>query len=158
MSVCYSCVTSFSGFVLSKCPQPRFVVFPPVFMARVDDASDRPVPSPVQLSSSNFGSLNGSFPDIDGLATRPGTSSDEKFDGHLSKLAHFDVHLAQFPVLQNLTSRMESHVTTTLGGFAARLAEKGQHFSASQCTHVQDRNKCSFRLQCLRLGKILALT
>ena len=118
-------------FCLVQVSTTTFRCFPPVFMPRVDDASDRPVPpSPVQLSSSNFGSLNGSGPDIDGLATRPGTSSDEKFDGNLSKLAHFDVHLAQFPVLQNLTSRMESHVTTTLGGFAARLAEKGQHFSA----------------------------
>ena len=39
----------------------------------VVDASDRPVPkSPVQISSSNFGSPNDSGSDLDGMGTRPG--------------------------------------------------------------------------------------
>ena len=80
----------------------QFCCFPPVFMARVGDASDRPVP-PVQLSSSNFGFPNGSSPDIDGLATRLGTSSDEKVDIILSKLAHFSVQLAQLDVSNGIT-------------------------------------------------------
>ena len=95
------------------------------------DASDRPVPtSPVQLISSNFGSLDGSGPDVDDVVTRLGTTSDEKLDTILSKLVHFDVQLAQIPILSSWMSRMESHVTAKFGGVAARLAEMEQNFSA----------------------------
>ena len=56
----------------------QFCCFPLVLMARVDDVSDRPVPpSPVQLSSSNFGSPNGSALDLERAGSRLSTWEDK---------------------------------------------------------------------------------
>ena len=100
-------------------------------MAHVDDASDRPVPeSPVQFTTSSFGFPNGSGSDLDGMGTRLGITEDEKLDAILSKFVHCEAQLAQILTLSNWMSRVESHVTNTLGGFAARLTEMEQNFSA----------------------------
>ena len=64
------------------------------------------------------------------MAHIDGTTTDEKFDTILSKFAHFEVQFAQILALSCWMSRMESHVTATFGGFAARLTEMEQHFSA----------------------------
>ena len=103
----------------------------PASTAQIDDAPHRPVPiAPVPLTSSNFGSPGSYGSDTDGMVTRPGTTSDEKLGTILSKLAHFDVQLAQIPVLSSWMSRMESHVTATFGGIVARLTEMEHNFSA----------------------------
>ena len=57
--------------------------FPPVLMARIDDASDRPVPpSPEQLSPSNLDSPNGSGPDLDAMAAAQLMSSSKRFENY----------------------------------------------------------------------------
>ena len=62
-------------FCLVQVSTTQFCCFPPFLMARIDDASDRPVPpSPVQLTSSKFGSPNGSVPDVDGMGERSAIS------------------------------------------------------------------------------------
>ena len=53
-------VHELSGFALSKCLQPKFVV-----MARVIDGTNVPI-SPVPASTLNMGSLDGSLPDFQG--------------------------------------------------------------------------------------------
>ena len=105
-------------FCLVQVSTTQVCCFPPVCMAPIDDASDRPVPpSPVQLSSSNFGSPNGSGPDIDGSATRPRAVS-----------CPLELDVSNGITRYNYTWRI----------------------CGSTCTHVQVRNKCSFRLKCLQ--------
>ena len=82
------------------------------------------------------------------LGTRPGITADEKFDALLSKFAHFDAQIAQIPTLTDWMSRMDSHITNALGGFATKLTEIEQHFSVLTA-HM---------FKCIPLGKILALT
>ena len=119
-------------FCLVQVSATQFVFFfPPASMAHIDDASDRPVPeSPVQFTTSNVGSPDGSGSDLDGMGTRPGITGDEKLDAILSKFVHCEAQLAQILTLTNWMSRMESHVAKTLGGFVARLTEMEQNFSA----------------------------
>ena len=89
-----------------------------------------PVPnSPMQLSSSNFGSLRRSGSDLDGMGTRSESTTDEKLDALLSKFVHFETQIAQIPDITSWTSRMGSQITKTLGDFATRLAEIEQNFS-----------------------------
>ena len=76
-----------------------------------------------------LGCPNGSGSDLDGLGTRSGSTTDEKLDALLSELGHFEAQLAQIPAVTNWMSRMDSHITTTLGDFATRLAEMEQNFS-----------------------------
>ena len=98
---------------------------------RVDDASGTPVPdSPMQFTSSNFGSPNGTGSDLDGMGTRPGSTTDEKLGALLSTFVHFEPQIAQIPTLTNWMSRMDSHVTKTLEDFATGLTEREQNFSA----------------------------
>ena len=68
-ALCFSCVTNISGFVLSNCLQHIFVVFPSVLMARVGDGSDVPI-SLLPVSFSNFGSPDGSCPDLEKVGKR----------------------------------------------------------------------------------------
>ena len=83
--------------------------------SRVVDASGTPVlNSPIQLTSLNFGSPDGSGSDLDGMGTRSGSTTDEKLDALLSKFAHFETQIAQIPALTNWISRMDSHITKTL--------------------------------------------
>ena len=83
---------------------------------RVVDASGTPVPnSPMQLSSSNFGSLHGSGSDLDGMGTRSESTTDEKLGTLLSKFVHFETQIAQIPAITTWMSRMDSHITKTLG-------------------------------------------
>ena len=104
--------------------------FGPMSLSRVVDASGTQVPnSPMHLTSSNFGSFNGSGSDLDGMGTRSGSTTDDKLDALLSKLVHFETQIAQIPALTNWRSRMDSHITKTLGDFATRLTEMEQSFS-----------------------------
>ena len=69
-------------------------------MARIDDASDRPMPpSPVQLSSSNFGSPDGSAPDLERTSFRPSTMEDKINEIYL-----------QLPLFLQNVSRIENCV------------------------------------------------
>ena len=53
--------------------------------SRVVDAPGTPVPnSPMQLTSSNFGSPDGSGSDLDGVGTRSGSNTEGKLDALLS--------------------------------------------------------------------------
>ena len=57
--------------------------------SRVVDTSGTQVPnSPMQLTSSNFGSPNGPGSDLDGMGTRSGSTTDEK-------LVHFETKISQ---------------------------------------------------------------
>ena len=84
----------------------------------------------MQLTSSNFGSFHGSGSDLDGTDTRSGSTTDEKLDALLSKFVHFETQNAQIPALTTWMSRMDSHITKTLGDFATRLTKMEQNFSA----------------------------
>ena len=126
-------------------------------MARLSDGTNVPMP-PAQVSSSNMGSPNGSGSDLDGMGTRSGSITDEKLDALLSKFAHFETQIAQIPSITNWMSRMDSHITKTLGDFATGLTEMEQNFQRPHCTFVQGRHICSFSIKCIRFGKILAFT
>ena len=94
----------------------------------MSDGTNVPI-SPAPAPSSNFGSPNGSGSDLDGMGTRSGSTTDEMLDALLSKFAHFETQIAQIPTLTNWMSRMDSHITKTLGDFAARRTEMEQNFS-----------------------------
>ena len=86
-------------------------------------ASGTPVPnSPLQFTSSNFGSPDGPGSDLDGVGTRSGSTTDEKLDALLSKFVHFETQISQILALTNWMSRMDSHITKTLGDFAKSLS------------------------------------
>ena len=55
---------------------------------------------------------------------------DEKLDALLSKFVHFEAQIAQIPALTKWMTRIESHISKTLGDFASRLTEMEQNFSA----------------------------
>ena len=80
--------------------------------------------------SSNVGSPHGSGHDLDGMGTHSRSTTDEKLDAFLSKFVHFEAQIAQIPALTTWMSRMDSHITKTLGDFASRLTEMEQNFSA----------------------------
>ena len=89
-------------FCLVQASTTQFCCFPTVLMAHIDDASDRPVPpSPVQHSSSNFGSPNGSAPDLDGTGIRPSTMEEKMNEIYL-----------QLPFFLQNASRIENSVQT----------------------------------------------
>ena len=94
-----------------------------------EDALHTSMPGSPPLSS-NVGSPHGSGHDLDGMGTRSGSTLDEKLDALLSKIAHFEAQIAQIPALTTWMSRMDSHISKTLGDFASRLTEMEQNFSA----------------------------
>ena len=108
----------------------QFWFIPSVFVADAfpfDDAVQTSVPgSPLQALSSIFGFLTVLLL-ISKEWALAGSTADEKLDAILS---HFEAQLAQIPDLSNWMSRMESHVTNALGGFAAGLTEMEHVFSA----------------------------
>ena len=126
-------------FCLVQVSTTQFCSFPAFLMARVSDGTNVPIP-PAQASSSNFGSPNGSGSDLDGLGTRSGSTTDEKLDGLLSKSVHFDTQIAQIPALTNWTSRMDSHITKTLGDFATKLTEMEHSFSTLTARCARSRH------------------
>ena len=64
------------------------------------------------------------------MGTRSGNTMDEKLNALLSKFAHSETQIAQIPALTTWMSRMDSHISKTLGDFATRLTEMEQNFSA----------------------------
>ena len=82
------------------------------------------------LLSSNVDSPLGSGDDLDGMGTRYGNTTDEKLDALLSNFVHFETQIAQILALTTWMSRMDSHITKTLGDFSTRLAEVEQNFSS----------------------------
>ena len=64
---------------------------------RVVDSSGTRVPnSPMQFTSSNFGSPNGPGSDVDGVDTRSGSTMDGKLDASLEIGKHRNANLAEF--------------------------------------------------------------
>ena len=79
----------------------------------------------------NFSSTpDGSILVLETKCTRFGSTADEKLEAIHPKVVHFEARLAQILALTRWMSRMDSHVTSTFGGFAARLTEMEQNFSA----------------------------
>ena len=117
--------TSASGFALSKCLQPGFVVS----QLSHGTYERRSKCADIFSASPNFGSSDGSGSDLNVTGTRPGITTDEKLDALLSQFAQFKEQIAQIPTLTNWMSRMDSHITRTLGDFATRLTEMEQNFS-----------------------------
>ena len=77
----------------------------------VDDASGKWFSNRLmQLTSSNFGSRNGSGSDLHGMGNRSGSTTDEELDALFSKFLHFETQFAQIPTLTNLMSRMEFYI------------------------------------------------
>ena len=97
-------------------------------MARVSDGTNVPV-SLAEASASNMGSLNGSGSDLDGMGTRSGRTTDGKLDALRSNFVHFETQIAKIPALTNGMSRMDSHITKTLGDFATGLSEMEKSFN-----------------------------
>ena len=64
---------------------------------------------------------------------------DEKLGALLSKFVHFEAQIDEIPALTTWMSRMDSHITKTLGDFATRLTEMEQNFSPS--LHVCARSR-----------------
>ena len=64
------------------------------------------------------------------MGTRPGITTVQKLDAFLSEFAQIKEQIAQIPTITGSMSRMESHVTAAIEGFAARLTEMEQNFSA----------------------------
>ena len=62
-------------------------------------------------------------------APAPEVRMDEKLDALLSKFVQFEAQIAQIPALTAWMSRMDSHISKTLGDFASRLTEMEQNFS-----------------------------
>ena len=63
------------------------------------------------------------------MGNHSGITTDEKLDAFLSKFGHFETQIAQIPALTTWMSRVDSHITKTLGDFATRLAEMEQNVS-----------------------------
>ena len=84
---------------------------------------------PLLLILVNFGSSNSSGSDLNGTGTRSAITTDEKLDALLSKFVHFETQIAQIPALTNWMSRMDSHITKTLGDFVTGPTEMEQNFS-----------------------------
>ena len=126
---------------------------------RVVDASGTLVlNSPMQFSSSNFGSLNGSGSDLDGLGTRSGGTTDEKLDALLSKCVHFENEDRSNSCSHAMdVSHGITHLENTWG-FCDSTYRDGTEFQCSHRTSVQSRDTCCFSIICIRLGKILAFT
>ena len=109
-----------------------FLCIPFVLMATDrarEDAMYTSLPGSPPLSS-NVGSPHASGHDLDGMGTRSGNTLDEKLDALLSKFVHFETQIAQIPALTTWMSRVDSHISKTLGDFATRLTEMEQNFSA----------------------------
>ena len=73
-----------------------------------------------------------------------------------SKFSQLTGQIEQIPFLANEMSRMDSHSTKTRENFTTRLAEMEQNFS----THTARMcivETCSFRINCIRFGTILAI-
>ena len=119
-----------------------------------EDAMHTSLPGSPPLSS-NVGSPHSSGHDLDGMGTRSGNTTDEKLDALLSKFVHFETQIAQIPALTAWVSRMDSHITKTLGDFATRLAEM-EKFQHLHSTFVQGRDIYCLSIKCIRFGKILA--
>ena len=124
------CFSRSRAFLVLSCPSVYNPVlkFPSSLMARMGDGANVPISSP-PASFSNFGFSNSAGSDLDGTATRPGITTDEKLDALLSKFVHFETQIAQIPAITTWMSRMDSHITKTLGDFATRLAAIEQNFS-----------------------------
>ena len=75
---------------------------------------------------SNFGSPDGSGSDLGGMGSRPGFTADEKLDALVSQFAPFRADRAVFTIT-GWMSRMESHVTTALGGEWNRISAHSLH-------------------------------
>ena len=117
-------------------------------MARMSDGASVPTSS-APASSFNFGSSQSSCSDLNGTGTRLGITTDEKLDALLSQFVQFKEQIAQIPTLTNWMSRMDSHITRTLGGFCDQTYRDGTEFQ---------HPVCSLSIKCIWFGTILAFS
>ena len=121
---CFFPFTSVSGFVLSKCLQPSFVVSHPFsWHVRVMERMCQFLPVPA--SSSNMGSPNGSLPDIEGTGYRASTMEE--------KINEMFVQVAKLPLLIQSVSRFENCVQThsqTVASYGAKITNIEQMVSS----------------------------
>ena len=103
--------TSSSGFVLSKCLQPSFVVSHP-FTWHVWTTEQTCRVSPAPASSSNMGSLDGSLPDLEGTGFRASTMEEKITEIYL-----------QLPLFIQNAARIENCVQTLAQTVAAQTTE-----------------------------------
>ena len=92
------------------------------------------------------------------MGTRSGSTLDEKLDALLSKFVHFEAQIAQIPALTSWMSRMDSHISKTLGDFATRRTEMEQSFSAITARMCKFETYAASASNVARFGKILAYT
>ena len=132
-------------------------------MARVDDASDVLV-SPVPGTYSNYGSPNGSGPDLDGMGHRSIDAQFKELRDILLPLARgfadFDNHVKTLSEAVGMVTSRIASVEQTVNALSAKMAsfaasEQNVKCQLSHCTHMQNWNECDVRLQRFRLGKIL---
>ena len=105
-------LTSFSDFVLSKCPQPS-LKFSHFLMARVSGGTDVSV-SLLPASSSNLGSSNGSLPDFERTGSRPAPARWRRNSN--------EIHL-QLPLFMQNAARIENYVQTLAQTVAAKTTK-----------------------------------
>ena len=120
-------VHELSGFVLSKCQQPSFVVS--LFSWHVSDGTNVPI-SPAPGSSSNMGSPDGSLPDLEGTGLRASTM-EEKIN-------------LQLPLFVQNAARIENCVQTLAQTVAAQTTKSrnieqivgsgSRHFFGTKCS------------------------
>ena len=125
-------------------------------MATSEDAMRTSLTGSPPLSS-NVGSPHDSGHDLDGMGTRSGNTMDEKLGALLSKFVHFETQIAQIPALTTWMSRMDSHITKTLGEFCDQTYRDGTEFQHPHRSYVQVRDICCLCIKCFPFGKIPGL-
>ena len=122
---CFFPFTSVFRFFLVPVSTTQFGSFPPNLMASVDDGSDVPI-SLMPGTSSNYGSPDGSGPDLDGMGHRSTDAQFEELRNILLPLARgfadFDSHVKTLSgAVGMVTSRIAS-VEQTVNAFSAKMA------------------------------------
>ena len=139
-------------FGLFQVSATQFCSFPPLLMASVGDGTDVPI-SPLPATSSNFGSHNGSAPDLERTSIRRSTMED--------KINEMFLQFAELPLPLQSVSRFGNRVQTlsqTVATCCAKLANAEQIVSSPRSLSCCTGNNFSFRLKRLRLAKLLEFT
>ena len=115
----------------------QFYCFPIASMARVDRASDKPVPkSPVQATSSNFGSPDGSGRVLDGMG---GRTLEEQFRALRDMLGPLVWNVANY---KGHTSR-PSLIRWSLSQPGSPILDRSSELFVPRWLHSQRRNRIS---------------
>ena len=124
-----------------------------------DDAADILVPkSPKSATSSNFGSPNGSGPDLDGMCGRSDLAMEEQFKelrdvlGPLMRsVTNFESRVQTISNSVGLLTSRINNVEQIVSALSAKMVAFTEMEQRPHCTHAQDRNRCDLSLKCLRI-------